>query len=191
MIPFLFDDKENKLLSKIEKANSSELMYWKLPNIVYPMFVIFLSLVCYFVFKPNDKFTWIAWVNIIFNGSLPMIALNRIGSMGINLFKYDKSKEKVFETDTGLLRVKIDEYSKILLIVIALFYIFQVIKGPFEFSWYLIVQIIISVLLIKFALKFSKCAYLLQDRLLERSLGDEIRDDAKEVKKGLSQKYGE
>lgn len=191
MFVFLFNDKEKQLLKKVEVDSNDEMMYWKLPNIIYPFGLIVLSLLCYFLFKPSEKFTAAAWLNILFNGSLPMIALNRIGSMGINLFKFDKSKEKVFKTDTTLLRVKIDEYSKFLVLLIVLHYIYQVIQGPFNVSWLLLLQLLTSSIIIRYALVFSKYAYLLQERLLERSLADEIRDDANEGKQNLSEKYGD
>lgn len=186
----LFSQSEQDLLLKAERLNSDELFYWKLPNVIYPFVVILISLVFYFAFKPEDKFTWTGLLNLIFNGSLAMVALNRMSSIGTNLFKFDKAKEKITNTNTTALRVKIDDYSKLLIVFISALYIYQVIKGPFVLSCWLIIQLLISIIFIWFALGFSKYAYLLQERLMERTIGDDIKDGAKENKQHLAGKYG-
>lgn len=186
----LFSPAEIELLQKAERTNSDELLYWRMPNVIYPFIVVLVSLLAYCFFKPADKFSWLGLINLIFNGSLPMVALNRMSSIGSNLFKYDKSKEKNANRSTTALRVKIDDYSKILLIAIAFLYIFQVINGPFGWTWWFIVQLILSIIFIRVSLSFSKYAYLLQERLMERTIGDEIMDSAKENKNHLAEKYG-
>jgi hypothetical protein len=186
----LFSDSEKELLAKAEKTNSDELFYWKLPNVIYPFVVIALSLISYSVFKPIEEFSSAGLFNLIFNGSLAMVALNRVSSIGANLFKFDKAKEINANTDTTALRIKIDDYSKILVIVISGLYIYQVTKGPFDISWGLLLQLLVSILSIWFALMFSKYAYLLQERLMERTIGDEIKEAANENKMHLEGKYG-
>lgn len=190
MILKLFSNTEQELLIKAEKTNSDELYYWRMPNVIYPFLVIFISLISFYFFKPIEKFTWIGLLNLVINGSLPMVALNRMSSIGSNLFKFDKAKELTSNTNTTELRVKIDDYSKILILFIALLYIFQVINAPFNCSWWLLVQIFFSVVFIFTSLSFSKYAYLLQERLMERTIGDDIKEAANETKKHLSEKYG-
>lgn len=188
----LFSESERELLLKAEKTNSDELLYWKMPNIIYPFMVIVASLVFFLIFKQSvNKFTWPGMLNLLFNGSLAMVALNRMSSIGSNLFKFDKAKEKSSNTDTVALRVKIDEYSKWLIFFISALYIYQVINAPFEMSWWLWVQLFFSAVFIWLALGFSKYAYLLQERLMERTIGDDIKEAAKENKQHLSDKYGD
>jgi hypothetical protein len=188
----LFTKSERELLLKAESTNSDELIYWKVPNIIYPFMVIVASFIFFFIFKQSvNKFTWQGMLNLLFNGSLAMVALNRMSSIGSNLFKFDKAKEKSLNTDTVALRIKIDEYSKWLIFFISSLYIYQVINAPFLLSWWLWVQLFFSTVFIWLALGFSKYAYLLQERLMERTIGDDIKDAAKENKKHLSDKYGD
>ncbi len=189
MTIYLFSSDERTLLLKAEKTNSDELLYWRMPNVIYPFFVIIISIVFFFLFKPQDKFTWIGMINLLFNGSLPMVALNRMSSIGSHLFKFDIAKEKSHNTNSTSLRVKINDYSKILLILIASLYIYQVINTPFDSTPWLLLQILFSIVFIILSLDFSKYAYLLQERLMERTIGDDIKDAAKENKEHLKEKY--
>lgn len=178
-------------LKNIEQVNVDDLYYWKMPNIVLPFIVILISLVCFLLFKPGDKFSWVALINLLFNGSLPMVALNRIGGVSSNLFKFDKSKERFLNGDTTLLRSKLDDFSKYLLISVCILYIYQVIYNPFvDWSAWMLLQFAVSSIFIYLSLKFSKYAYLLQERLIDRTIGDDIRDEAKKTKKNLKSKYG-
>jgi hypothetical protein len=185
----IFNESELALLGKIEKQNSDELIFWKLPNIIYPFAVIFISLLCYLIFKPVEKITAVGFVNLLFNGSLPMVALNRMSSLGSNLFKFDKARELQAKTNTTHLRVKIDDCSKILLLGIVILYIYQVIGNPFVCSGWMILQIVASAVFIFLALKLSKYGYLLQEKLLETTLGDIIKEESNQGKKHLSEKY--
>jgi hypothetical protein len=187
----LFLIKEKELLKKAERLNNDELFYWKLPNIIYPFIVILLSLFAFYFFKTPEKFTWIGLINLLFNGSLPLIALNRISSIGSNLFKFNSQKESQYNTNTQQLRVKIDDYSKFLILIIAFLYIYQVVNSPFLGSYWLLLQLFVSILVIFFSLRFSKYAYLLQEKLLERTIGDEIKESAKQNKDHLNDKYGD
>jgi hypothetical protein len=186
----LFSDSELVLLEKAEKLNSDELFYWRMPNVIYPFIVILISIVAFTIFKPTDKFSMIGLLNLLFNGSLPLIALSRISSIGGNLFKFNKHNENLSNTNTIELRIKIDDYSKFLILSIAFLYIYQVINAPFINSWWLIFQFILSCFFIFYSLRFSKYAYLLQERLMERTIGDEIKESAKQNKDHLSEKYG-
>lgn len=185
----LFTLKERELLDRIERSNKDELIYWRMPNIIYPFAVILISIVCFLLFKQQENITLIGVVNLLFNGSLPMVALNRMSSLGSNLFKFDKAKERAADTHTTSLRVKIDDYSKILIICIAILYIYQVINSPFPSTGWLWLQLLTSSIFIYFSLNLSKYGYLLQERLIEITLGDNIKETAKETKQHLSEKY--
>ncbi len=186
-----FNKKESELLRKIERTNSEELLFWKLPNVFYPFTVIGLSFIAFFIFKSQDKITFINVINLLFNGSLPLVALNRMSSLGVNLFKFDKSKETSLKTNTLSLRLKIDSYSKLLVFLIAFLYIYQVVNTPFNTSWWLWLQLTCSVFFIYYSIGLSKYAYLLQEKMIETTVGDIIREEANEAKKHLSEKYGD
>ena len=191
MVEKLFSEEERELLKKIERYNSDELLSWRLPNLIFPLVVIGMSLICYLLFKNEDQITAVGVFNLLLNGSLPMFALNRMSSVGINLFKFDKSKEKKASTNTFNLRIKIDEYSKYLIIGISIFYVYQVIYAPFRLSLWYFLHLLVSTFFIYFALTFSKYAYFLQERLIERTIGDDIRDETIEGKNHLNKKYGD
>jgi len=191
MVEKLFSEEERELLKKIERYNSDELLSWRLPNLIFPLVVIGMSLICYLLFKNEDQITAVGVFNLLLNGSLPMFALNRMSSVGINLFKFDKSKEKKASTNTFNLRIKIDEYSKYLIIGISIFYVYQVIYAPFRLSLWYFLHLLVSTFFIYFALTFSKYAYFLQERLIERIIGDDIRDETIEGKNHLNKKYGD
>lgn len=186
MKKWLFKPKEIELLKNVEGANNAELLSWRLPNFVFPILIIFVSIGCYIAFKPEDKFTWIGAFNILVNGSLPMLALNRISSLGINIIKgYNKEKEKNYEEDTLNMRIKIDEYAKYLIILIVALYIYQVTNGPFSLSVGFFIQITVSVLFISLSLILSRSAYLLQEKLLEKTFDQKVTEDVNKLKKAI------
>lgn len=165
-----------------------EMLSWRLPNLYYPMFAIAASLISFLIFKNPEQVTAMAFINLVLNGSIPMVALNRLSSLGINLFKFDKTKEKEKrKRDTYNLRIKIHYYSQGLVFSIALFYIFQVIHTPFTLSWWLLLQLLLSFLCIEQSLKVSKYAFLLQEKLVDITFDKEIRDEIEE--KGHSKNW--
>jgi hypothetical protein len=115
-----------------------------------------------------------------------MVALNRLSTLGINLFKVEKEKGKLSIYN---LRVIIHYYAIFLIGSIFILYIYQVINTPFDIWWSMLIQIIIAIICIHQSLRISKYGYLLQEKMLERTLGDDIKETAKEQKKHLSEKY--
>lgn len=189
IIGYFFSDKEKELLDKIERQNSEELLSWKLPNLAFPITVVVISIGCYFAFK--EETSTVGAINLILNGSLPMFALNRMSSVGINLFKFDKSREVSASTNTYNLRVKINEISRLMIFGLMAFYIYQVINTPFKLSCWMLFQVGLAILTIHFTLILSRFSFLLQERLVERTLGDDIRDETIEAKNHLTKKYTE
>jgi hypothetical protein len=109
-----------------------------------------------------------------------MIALNRIGGMGIYLFKYDRGKERQFGiTDTYLLRTKLFFWFLFLVIGTIILYVYQVLQNPFELSCSIFVSIAFSIVSVFFSINVSKKVYLLQDRLIERTFDQDIREEMK------------
>ena len=187
----LFTKKQREFLKKIQDTNSDDIFSWKLPNVIFPLSGIVLSIICYVAFKDSKKITALGAFNLVLNGSLAMFALNRLGSIGVNLFKFDQRKEKKAGISVYNLRIRINYYFIVAALLIMALYIYQVINSPFAFSLLVLAEFLFSIFLICCAITFSKYAFLLQESLLERTLGDDIRDDAKETKIHLDQKYGE
>lgn len=191
MINLFINKKYKMLLKQSESSNLDEMMSWKLPNLAYPICAVFFSWICYFAFKNNEQISLIGFINLLLNGSLPILALNRLGSLGVNLFKFDKIKEKELNNlNTYNLRLILYYYSFLLVFSIAILYIYQVINNPFDCYIYISLQILLIIFLIRESIIVSKYGYLLQEKLLERTIGDDIKENALQAKKHLKNKYG-
>lgn len=191
MVNRLFTKPERSFLGNLEKSNSDDLFYWEMSNIGLPFVVIIATLICSYLFKQKSDSSWILLINLLFNGSLPIIALNRIGGICFILFKFDKSKEKFLPVDTTKLRTKLVFFVICLLLSIWILYIYQVSFNPFvNWSYWMIFQFIISAFFIYASLEFSKYAHLLQEKSIERSIVDEIREETSKTKSNLRNKYG-
>lgn len=178
MLKLVLNDKESSFLNRSETLNKEEMLSWKLPNLYYPLFAIVASMISFLMFKNSEQITFVAFVNLVLNGSIPMVALNRLSSLGINLFKFNKAMEKEKSNgDTTNLRIKIHYYSQGLVFGIALFYIFQVIHAPFSLSFWILLQIVVSYFCIDQSLKVSKYAFLLQEKLIDSTFDKEIRNE--------------
>ena len=174
-------------LRRLERANKDEMLSWQLPNLYYPICAIILSLLSFLIFKDSSKRTTIAFVNLLINGSVPMMALNRLSTLGVNIFKFDREKEKKkSKYDTYNLRLRIHYYSYALILAIAVLYIFQVTNNPFDWSWWFCLQIPLSIFCVYEALEISKYAYLLQERLIDSTFDQEIIIDMEEKGHGAN-----
>jgi len=188
----IFKKTEIDILEKIEKHVSEDLDLWKLPNLIHPLILVGISMVCFYLFKDPQKVTLINFANLLVNGSLPMFAFNRMSSLSTNLFKTNKSEEEKVKTKTYSIRVKINDWSKILIFLIGMFYIYQVIKTPFAcLCSIMFIQIPFTVLMIYCSVVLSRDSFLLQEQFISSTFADLINDAAKEDKKHLENKYPE
>ncbi len=175
----IINNSEQELLSVIEEHHRNDNALWKLPNLVIPIATIFLALICLLAFSEN-RFRPINYLNLIINGSLPLIAINQISSIGVHIFKYDRSAEKKFEKDTFMLRTKLFWYSISVLVIGVILFAFQVITNPFD-NWILLcLMIVLSVKLIWFSSYVSRRVFLLQDTFIEKTFDSMIREEAKD-----------
>lgn len=188
MLRIILNQYDIDILNKSEDLNREEMLSWQLPNLYYPLFAIIASMISFLIFKNSEQKTAVAFVNLILNGSIPMVALNRLSSLGINLFRFDKSEEKKRSNrDTTNLRIKIHYYSQGLVFSIALFYIFQVMHAPFTLTYWILIQVGLSIICIDQSLRVSKYAFLLQEKLIDVTFDKEIRDDI--IEKGHSNNW--
>ncbi len=84
--------KDRELINNIKKSNSEDDSIWKIPNLIFPLAAIFLALLANLLFS-NFEATFFSYVNIMLNGSLPLIAINQISASGVYVFNFDKNKE--------------------------------------------------------------------------------------------------
>lgn len=169
---------EKELLQQIELSNNADVTLWRISNVIIPIITIFISLVCYYIFKSSCTKTYISVLNLLINGSIPMIALNRIGGIGIYLFKYDRGKERLYGiSDTYMLRTKLFFGFLIIVICTIILYVYQVLYNPFSLSFNLFIIIAFSVALVYVSIDISKKIYLLQDKLIDTTFEQIIRED--------------
>lgn len=177
----LISPAEKELLRKIELSNDADVSLWRISNIIIPIATIIISIVCSIIFKLKTPFVLITYLNLLLNGAIPMIALNRISGMGVYLFRYDRSKEKGYGLgDTVILRTKLFTWFLFLLIGTVILYIYQVLNYPFSLGWSLLFIFLFSIYSVYSSIKVSKKVYLLQDKLIDKTFDQEIRDDMKQ-----------
>lgn len=168
---------ESKLFSEIEAEHKEDSVLWKVPNLVVPIGTIVLALLCLVAFS-DKRFEFLNYLNLIINGSLPLIAINQISSSGSYVFKFDKSTEKRLQKDTSMLRTKLFYFSLAILVLGVLLFAFQVIGNPFSSYVPLSIMILLSVLLVCFSSFVSKRVYLLQDSFIEKTYDNQLRQEA-------------
>jgi hypothetical protein len=169
MVSIFLRQNEKSLISKSEKDNTEELINWKIPNLLFPLIVIAVSLIAYGIFIPYDNKNWPDFFNLLLNGSIPMVAFNRMSSIVSYFSKIEFSDAKKLGISLKNLRMKILSYIIGLILAIIFLYSYQVINRPFEFSCLTVIQLIISGFLFWFSADVTKVAYLLQETLLNNT----------------------
>lgn len=169
MLSIFLKKEETQLITLSEKDNNEELLNWKIPNVLFPLIVIAVSLLAYGVFIPNEKKDWTDFFNLMLNGSILMVAFNRMSSIVSYFSKIEFSDAQKLGVNLKNLRMKILTYIIILILLIIFFYCFQVINRPFKLSCFIAVQLILSGLLFWFSVNATKIAFLLQESLLKNT----------------------
>ena len=169
---------EKQLLKKLELNNDPDLSVWRISNVWIPVISIVIALLAYGLFKDNKSNEVIAYINLILNGSVPMIALTRIGTNGIYLLKYNSSKEKQYGIgDTFWLRAKLMLFFILIFIGTIFLYVYQVLNNPFDYSWQLLFTFSFSLLAVYFAISVTKSIFLLQEKMIDVTFEKEVLDD--------------
>ncbi|RZK03762.1 MAG: hypothetical protein EOO43_22970 [Flavobacterium sp.] len=175
----IISPKEKELLAKIEANNDKDISIWRISNIIIPIVTIGVSIVCALLFK-KGSWTPISIINLLLTGAIPMIALNRISSMGVYLFKYDRTKEKLYGIeDTFLLRTKLALGLVLLVASAMILYIHQVLNYPFNLDWIIVLILPLSIFSVYTSIHLSKKVYLLQDKLIDNTFDREISEEVK------------
>lgn len=175
MINIFLSDREKALIKGSKTSNNEEFLNWKVPNVIFPIFAIVISLIAYTIFVSADKKNWSDFFNLLLNGSIPMIAFNRMSSVISYFSKIEHNDEKKLKINLKNLRVKFLVYIFILIVCILLLYSFQVINRPFEVSILNTIQLLFSGILLWFSVDITKETFFLQDKFLityEKSFRD-------------------
>lgn len=188
MIVWFLNEKEINLISLSEKYNNEELVNWKIPNFSLPLIIIGISLFAYIVLLPSEVKNFKDFFNLVLNGSIPMVAFTRASSALSYLSKMDFKESEKLGVNLKNLRLKISIYIISLVSFIIILYCFQVIYKPFDFSFFTLLQFILSLILFFISLSATKATFLLQEAFLlntyllsfkknQESLNKEIKDD--------------
>lgn len=163
-----FNAKERQLFETLSKACPDKISIWKIPNLYFPLFAIIIAIIGYSIFG-EAKNEAITYLRIILNGSLPLIALNQVSGSGLSVFKFDKNREKQLNiVETEDLRTKLNYYAQLFVVFpSAAFYIFQVIGNVKLGAWFIVVNLICSLLLIWLALLIGSKLYLLRTDIID------------------------
>jgi hypothetical protein len=172
----IISNTEREFLTDIENHNINNNSLWKLPNLIIPIATIILALICNLAFSEN-RLSMLSYLNLIINGSLPLIAINQISSTGVYVFRYNREQEMRYGKDTFMLRTKLFWLSIVSLVLGVILFAFQVITNPFN-SWILLLfMLIVSTVLIWFSSYVSRRVFLLQDNFIERTFDNDIREE--------------
>jgi hypothetical protein len=179
MLSIFLNKAEASLISFSAKDNNEELLNWKIPNVLFPLIVVAVSLIAYVIFVPSDQKNLTGFFNLLLNGSIPMVAFNRMSSIVSYFSKIEFSDAKKLGINLNNLRMKILLYIIILILAIIFIYSFQVINKPFELSCLTLVQLILSGLVFWFSVDATKVAFLLQESLLTNTYEISFRNEQK------------
>lgn len=169
MLSVFLNQKESSLITISERDNNEELLNWKIPNVLFPLIVVIISLVAYGMFIPFEKKNWTDFINLLLSGSIPILAFNRMISIVSYFSKIDFSDAKKLGINLKNIRMKILIYLTVLISSIIFLYCYQVINKPFPISCLSFIQLIISGLLFWFSLDATKITFLLQESLLKNT----------------------
>lgn len=169
-------------IKKLFKDHKQELMQWIITSLIIPLIIIILTLFLVY-FKDNREITT-TFYTTLFNGSLPLTAIN-ILVIGLYLV-LTHSKHKEDDLNLNLSHGRFILFSALIvaLITSVIFYITQAIHSysPSIDKVDFIFQIIAPVLLILFALFISAIFFLFSEDKIQRSFGGLEFHEEKDIK---------
>jgi hypothetical protein len=177
MIKALLTKPEKELLGLSKNKNIDDILSWKISNVWFPIAVIVLTLFAYLLLIPVEKKTFIDFFNLLLNGSILMVALNRMSSFISYYPKIQFGNERPININLGNLKMKILFYVVILVVAIIILYSYQVIYKPFPFSWFSAFILFSSIILLWFSVDVTKVTFLLQESLLNNTFESNFKKD--------------
>jgi hypothetical protein len=173
----LIKDSESEILKQIHDKNPDESSLWKIPNILVPLATIVLAMLAHLFFSAT-RFNFMAYVNIVLNGSLPLVAINQISAIGLHVFKFEKGKEIKYGIKIEYLRTRLFYACLVLLVFGVLFFAFQVINSPLSSFLVAAISFSFSVLFLFVSSRIAKNIFLLQENLIDNTFEKDILNEA-------------
>ncbi|MCJ8210818.1 hypothetical protein MUY27_13960 [Mucilaginibacter sp. RS28] len=176
----MFTKIEKTLFKKIKESNTDTLFIWNVANVGFPMFTVFIT---FLFFCYTSKSSAIAnYYALIFNGVVPLIAINIIVAASFFLIKFNKEKEEKYGLQTSNTRLKLILYAFGSYLLSSSLFAIQNISSPFLTPWTRWSQITLSFFAVYIALNISNKLFLLQEEMIENSYDKVITDNVKNLK---------
>ncbi|MBD2704812.1 hypothetical protein IC229_29545 [Spirosoma sp. BT702] len=165
----MYNKDELSFFDSLKEKNNDSLFLWNLINLGFPLFTVSVSIlvILFIEAKIADKLQ-----DLLFNGVLPLTAVNLLVAASGYLIKYNKQKEEKLGLPTDNIRTK-------LLISILFIYLFssslfviQTIYSPFNSWCKKLIQILLSIFAIYIALDTSNKLFLLQEEIIDKTHDD-------------------
>lgn len=162
----MFTRNELEVMRKIRNDCSNELRTWTFINFGLPLAIVVITLIVVF-FSRNylgDEF-----YRALFNGSLPLVAINFIITGAFFLIKFNKRREEELKLDFGSLRAKL--LGLVILVFLGSWMIYgsQAMFSPFGYSSHRFLQILGSLFVLIFSYIISRILFLLQEEVVDKS----------------------
>lgn len=176
--------KELEIIKKIRNDSSNDLSTWTFINFGLPLAIVIITLLVVFFYRNNsfsDDF-----YRTLFNGSLPLVAINFIITGAFFLIKFNKKKEDDFSLNIGNLRAKLLGFVLLVLAGSWLIYGSQAMFSPFGNPIHKFLQVIGSLFFLTFSYFLSRILFLLQEEVLDKSYGGLNYKDEKNLSQSLA-----
>lgn len=191
----LFNKEESEIFNKLFEKAKEDLKTWNIANVIFPFSTIAITLVL-FVF--SQKFPGInnltyseikeaskAFVNILLNGSIPLIGLNLFVASGYFLLRFDKKREKDFGLNIFNTRVKMYIIAFVFYLLLSSLFAIQSVFSPFTGIIKNLFLLILTGVAFYVSFKISNKFFLLQEEYIDQSFGEKIATDVKTIKESL------
>lgn len=162
---FLFDKKIRKLIYD----NKSPLLEWIGVNVFLPLLIVVITLLLILFrngFDISKEFD-----QTLFNGALPLIAINVVVFGFLLVLNHNKHKENELNLNFAHLRFKLFLCLIIIFLLAVIVYVTQALFAPFGARYNYNTQIILSILLIIGSTYVSSIFYVMQEDNLQASYG--------------------
>ncbi len=191
----LFNQGEEEIFSKIRENAKEDLKTWNIANLFFPVATILITIMFYF-FSPSfvgfKEYSFVEFksviksiVNLLLNGSIPLIGLGLLVSSGYFLLKFDKKKEQDFGLKIFNTRQKMLSIAFVYYLFLSSIFAIQAIFNPFSGIAKPLFMILLTALGMVFSFKISNKLFLLQEEYIDQSFAEGITTGVKSIKDNL------
>jgi len=188
-------ENEKAITNRILSNNEKEYQEWYYRNLIFPVLILFVTIIVYIVVKEDF---WGSYI-IIFNGSISLLGINVLFSMSSNLMRIKEKDDnddegnddnkKVISSELIDYSSKLSNLSYLFIFYGSIFYIIQSIFLPTNLIYKSVVFILV-ILGLFFSIKIGLRMYLLRSDLIEKTfdfLGQ--YEEAKKTKQRVMEEY--